>query len=121
VRLRGEAARLLDACAAAGPAERRAAIWNRQLSASAVVLTGAIEISVHGWDISVAHGARRPVPPRLAAVLLSVAPALIGPDSRPGLFAAPIRLPGPVCPGDQLVAFLGRRPHPPDTSAPGRT
>ena len=120
-RLRGEAARLLGACAAAGPAERRVAIWDRELSASAVALMGAIEISVHGWDISVACGARRPVPPGLAAVLLSVAPVLISPDTRPGLFAAPVRLPGPACPGDQLVAFLGRRPNTPDPSAPGRT
>jgi uncharacterized protein (TIGR03086 family) len=120
-RLRGEAARLLGACAAAGPAERRVTIWDRELSASAVALMGAIEISVHGWDIWVACGAHRPLPPGLAAVLLSVAPVLIGPDTRPGLFAAPIRLPGPACPGDQLVAFLGRRPQPSDTSAPGPT
>jgi hypothetical protein len=43
---------------------------------------------------------------------------LIGPDDRPGLFAEPVQLPGPACPGDQLVAFLGRRPRPP--AAPGR-
>jgi hypothetical protein len=63
-----------------------------------------------GWDISVACGACRPVPPGLAAVLLPIAPLLITPGTRPGLFADPVRLPGPASPGDQLVAFLGREP-----------
>jgi uncharacterized protein (TIGR03086 family) len=116
-RLRGQAARLLDACAADGPAERRVAIWDRELTASMVAVTGAIEIAVHGWDISVACGARRPVPPGLATVLLPIAPLLITPGTRPGLFADPVRLPGPASPGDQLVAFLGRQPRPP--AAPG--
>jgi hypothetical protein len=71
---------------------------------------GAIEIAVHGWDISAACGVSRPVPPALAAVLLPIAPLLITPGTRPGLFADPVRLPGPAGPGDQLVAFLGRQP-----------
>ena len=116
-RLRGQAAGLLDACAAAGPAERRVAIWDRELTASVVAVTGAIEIAVHGWDISVACGASRPVPPGLAAVLLPIAPLLITPGTRPGLFADPVQLPGPASPGDQLVAFLGRQPRP--TGTPG--
>jgi len=111
-RLRGQAG-LLGAWAAAGPAERRVASWDRGLTASMVAVAGAIEITVHGWDISVACGDRRPVPPVLAAVLLPIAPLLITPRTRPGLFADPVRLPGPVCPGDQLVAFLGRQPRPP--------
>jgi uncharacterized protein (TIGR03086 family) len=111
-RLRGQAARLLDACATAGPAERQVAIWDRELTASVVAVTGAIEIAVHGWDISVACGARRPVPPGLAAVLLPIAPLLITPGTRPGLFADPVQLPGPASLGDQLVAFLGRQPRP---------
>jgi uncharacterized protein (TIGR03086 family) len=119
-RLRGQAARLLGACAAAGPAERRVAIWDRELTASMVAVTGAIEITVHGWDISAACGARRPVPPGLAAVLAPIAPLLITPATRPGLFADPVRLPGPACPGDQLLAFLGRQPHLPAAPAPGR-
>ncbi len=118
-RLRGQAARLLGACAAAGPAGRRVAIGDRELTASMVAVTGAIEITVHGWDISVACGARRPVPPGLAAVLLPIAPLLITPGTRPGLFADPIRLPVPACPGDQLVAFLGRQPRPPAAPAHG--
>ena len=116
-RLRGQAGRLLDACAAARPAEQRVAIWDRELTASVVAVTGAIEIAVHGWDISVACGACRPVPPGLAAVLLPIAPLLIAPGTRPGLFADPVRLPGPASLGDQLVAFLGRQPRP--TGTPG--
>jgi hypothetical protein len=80
-----------------------------------VAVTGAIEITVHGWDIPVACGARRPVPPvppGLAAILLPIAPLLITPGTRPDLFADPVRLPGPASAGDQLAAFLGRQPRP---------
>ena len=82
-----------------------------------VAVTGAIEITVHGWDISVACGAARPVPPGLAAILLPVAPLLVPPGTRPGLFADPVWLPGPAGPGDQLIAFAGR--HPRLQAAPG--
>lgn len=118
-RLRGQAVGLLAACAASGPAERRVTIGDRELAASMVVVTGAIEIAVHGWDISAACGASRPVPAGLAAVLLPIAPLLITPGTRPGLFADPVRLPGPAGPGDQLVAFLGRRPRLPAVPWPG--
>ena len=119
-RLRGQAAGLLGAFSAAGPAGRRVAIWDRELTVSMVAVTGALEITVHGWDIFVACGARRSVPPGLAAVLLPIAPLLISPGTRPGLFADPVRLPGPACPGDQLVAFLGRQPRPQAAPGPGR-
>jgi len=119
-RLRGQAAGLLGAFAAAGPAGRRVAVWDRELTASMVAVTGAIEITVHGWDIWVACGARRPVPSGLAAVLLPIAPLLITPGTRPGLFADPVRLPGPACPGDHLVAFLGRQPRSQAAPGPGR-
>jgi uncharacterized protein (TIGR03086 family) len=109
-RLRGQAAGLLAACADCGPADRLIAIGDRELTTSMVAVAGAIEIAVHGWDISAACGGSRPVPPGLAAVLLPVVPLLITPGTRPGLFADAVRLPGPAGPGDQLVAFLGRRP-----------
>jgi uncharacterized protein (TIGR03086 family) len=109
-RLRGQAAGLLAACAAARPTEHFVAIGDLELTASMVAVIGAIEVTVHGWDISVACGVPRPIPPRLAAALLPVAPLLITPDVRPGLFADPVRLPGPARRGDQLVAFLGRQP-----------
>ncbi len=85
-----------------------------------VAVTGAIEITVHGWDIWVACAAPRPVPSGLAAILLPIAPLLITPGTRPGLFADPVRLPGPACPGDHLVAFLGRQPRSQAAPGPGR-
>jgi uncharacterized protein (TIGR03086 family) len=106
-RLRGSAGGLLMAVRACG---QRVVIGGRQLTANIVVATAAIEITVHGWDIGVACGAHRPVPVGLATVLLPIAPLLVTPGSRPGLFADPVRLPGSAGPGDQLVAFLGRRP-----------
>lgn len=111
-RLRGQAARLLATSVAAAPAARPVVIGDRELTANMIAVTGAIEITVHGWDISEAVGARRPVPPLLATVLLPIAQLLVTPRARPGLFADPVLLPGPAGPGDQLVAYLGRRPRP---------
>jgi uncharacterized protein (TIGR03086 family) len=109
-RLRRQAASLRYTCAAARTDDRLVTIGDRELTARCVAVTGAIEIAVHGWDISAACGTGEPVPPGLAAVLLPIAPLLIPAGIRPGLFADPVRLAGPACPGDQLVAFLGRTP-----------
>jgi uncharacterized protein (TIGR03086 family) len=109
-RLRVHTAGLLAADAAPGSAEHAVSIGDRELSASLVAIAGAIEIAVHGWDISVACGATRVIPSGLAALLLPIAPLLITAETRPGLFSDPVRLPGPACPGDELVAFLGRQP-----------
>jgi uncharacterized protein (TIGR03086 family) len=109
--LRRQARDLLGACAASAE-EHLVAIADRELTASMVTAAGAIEIAVHGWDISVACGVRRPVPPGLAAALLPVAPVLIPRATRAGLFADPVPVPEAACPGDRLVAFLGRRPRP---------
>jgi uncharacterized protein (TIGR03086 family) len=109
VRLRRETARLL-AGGAAGSAEGTVYIGDRELTASAVTVAGAIEIAVHGWDISVTCGGARVIPSNLAAVLLPIAPLLITAETRSGLFADPVRLARPACPGDELVAFLGRQP-----------
>jgi uncharacterized protein (TIGR03086 family) len=117
-RLRGHAARLLAAWAAAPQAGRLVVIGDRELTARMVAVAGAIEITVHGWDIFAACGIHRPVPQGLAAVLLPIAPLLVTPGTRAGLFDAPVRLDGPACPGDRLVAFLGRDPW--RAAAPGQ-
>ena len=114
--LRRRARDLLGACAAAGAEERLVPIADRELTASMVTAAGAIEIAVHGWDISVACGIRRPIPPALAAELLPLAPLLIPRETRAGLFADPVPVPEAACPGDRLVAFLGRQPRPGGTT-----
>ena len=111
--LHRQTARLLATCAAAGSAPRLVAIGDRELTTNMVALAGALEITVHGWDISAACGARQPVPPGLAAILLPLAPLLITPATRAGLFADPVPVPARASLGDQLVAFLGRQPAPP--------
>jgi uncharacterized protein (TIGR03086 family) len=110
--LRRQARDLLGARAAASAEERLVAIADRELTASMVTAAGAIEIAVHGWDISAACGIPRPIPPPLAAALLPLAPLLIPRATRTGLFADPVPVPGSACPGDRLIAFLGRQPHP---------
>ncbi len=113
--LRDRACRLLAMCAVARPDERLLVVGDRELSVSMTAATGALEVTVHGWDIAVACGSRQPIPPVLAAVLLPVAPLLVRPATRPGLFSDPVPLtePGRSGPGAQLVAFLGREPCPP--------
>jgi uncharacterized protein (TIGR03086 family) len=118
--LHRQTTRLLATCTAAGPAPRLVVIGDRVLTTNMVALTGALEITVHGWDISVACGAGRPVPPGLAAILLPLAPLLITPATRPGLFAEPVPPPAQASLGDQLVAFLGRQPQHRTVVAPGR-
>ena len=112
-------ARLLAACTPATPAGHLVSMGDRELPTKMAVAAGAIEITVHGWDISVACGSRGPVPPDLAVLLLPIAPLFITPGGRTGLFADPVPVPGRACPGDQLVAFLGRQPQGPDP--PGRS
>jgi uncharacterized protein (TIGR03086 family) len=109
-RLRGQAVRLLGTCAAAGPTGRRVAIGDRGLTASMVAVTGAIEITVHGWDIFVACGPAPAGPAGAGGRLAADRPAAdhsrhpAGAVRRPGPAARPSR------PGDKLIAFLGRRP-----------
>ncbi len=110
-RLRYQAAELLRTCAGAAPRDRQVAVGDRHLPASTVALSSALELSVHGWDLHAACGASRPIPPVLAAILLPLAPLLITDQTRPGLFADPVRVPGSAGPGDRLVAFLGRHPY----------
>jgi uncharacterized protein (TIGR03086 family) len=108
--VRAEARALLATCRAAGRHASWIVIGDRALTPAAATVLGAVEITVHGWDVSVACGEMRPIPPDLAAILLAVAPALVTAADRPDRFAAPVKLPAPATSSDALVAFLGRRP-----------
>jgi hypothetical protein len=87
------------------------AVSGLPVPAGLVACTGAVEIAVHGWDISAARDARRPIdpiPPALATRMLGLCPLLVA--GREGLFAGPVKVPAQASPGDKLVAFLGRDP-----------
>jgi len=80
------------------------------MAAELVAVAGAVEVAVHGWDISVACGCRHPIPPTLALGMLSLSPLVVDDGMRQSLFGAPIPVSPLASPSDQLVAFLGRRP-----------
>jgi uncharacterized protein (TIGR03086 family) len=108
--LTGRAARLLWACAEVRGGQEAVIVGDRQLTTSVVAITGAIEVAVHGWDISMTCGDDQPLPSRLATELLPYAALLVPRHTRPGLFADPVLVPRRTSAGDRLVAFLGRRP-----------
>ena len=85
-------------------------IGGHTLTSALVAGTGAIEITVHGWDVARACGRTDPVPPALADELLDLAPLLVACTDRPGRFDRPVPVPPGAAPGDRLVAFLGRQP-----------
>jgi uncharacterized protein (TIGR03086 family) len=80
------------------------------LAAGVMAATAALEVAVHGWDISRACGQRQPIPRALATGLLAVAPVLVPRAGRHPLFAAPVAVAATAGPSDLLTAFLGRSP-----------
>jgi uncharacterized protein (TIGR03086 family) len=92
---------------ATGPPEV-IAIADRCLPPGILAVAGALEIAVHGWDMSQACGQCRPIPALLAADLLEVAPLLVPELGRHPLFAAPVAAATMAGPSARLAAFLGR-------------
>ena len=117
--LQGErAAALLCACYAGGPPERFVVVGGLPLPAGIVACTGAVEIAVHGWDVSAALGRGGSIPPALATRLLAICPLLA--TSREGLFAPPVPVSPEASPGDRLLGYLGRDPGAPPWTRPSR-
>jgi uncharacterized protein (TIGR03086 family) len=109
--LRGQAAQLLCASYCYGGPERFVAVGGLPMPAGLVACTGAVEIAVHGWDVSAARGGgvpQTPIPAWLATRILRLGPLLIA--GREGLFAVPVEVPAQASPGDRLVGYLGRNP-----------
>jgi uncharacterized protein (TIGR03086 family) len=106
--LRDRAANLLFTCYAHHDRGRFVRVGRLPLPAGVVACTGAVEIAVHGWDVSAARGRGRPIPPALATRMLRLGPLLV--TGREGLFGAPVPVSAQASPGDRLVAYLGRNP-----------
>jgi len=106
--LRDQAANLLFACYAHHSRDRFVLVGGLPLPAGIVACTGAVEIAVHGWDVSAARGRGGPIPPALATRMLRLCPLLV--TGREGLFGTPVQVPSAASPGDQLIAYLGRNP-----------
>jgi uncharacterized protein (TIGR03086 family) len=70
--------------------------------------TGALEITVHAWDISQACGQHLPIPDDQAAGLLAQARRLVPRLDREPMFAAPASVPAGSALSDRLAAYLGR-------------
>ena len=106
--LRDRAAELLCASYGYGGPERFVAVGGLPVPAGLVACTGAVEIAVHGWDVSAARGGCSAIPAVLASRMLRLGPLLVA--GREGLFAVPVAVPAQASPGDRLVGYLGRHP-----------
>jgi uncharacterized protein (TIGR03086 family) len=106
--LRDRAAQLLCASYCFGGPERFVAVGGMPIPVGLVACTGAVEVAVHGWDVSAARGGGHPIPAALATRMLRLCPLLVA--SREGLFGIPVEVPAQASPGDRLVGYLGRQP-----------
>ena len=109
--VRDQAANLLFACYSHHGSDRFVRVGDQPLPAGIVACAGAVEIAVHGWDVSAARGRGSPIPPGLATPMLRLSPLLV--TGREGLFGAPVQVPVQASPSDRLVAYLGRIPYNP--------
>ena len=107
---RDRGGQLLDAWTSPGHQRHVIEIAGCPLAASVMAGVAALEVAVHGWDISRACGQRQPIPRALATDLLAIAPVLVPRAGRHPLFAAPVTVQATAGPSDQLAAFLGRAP-----------
>lgn len=100
--------RLLDVWS--GPARRTQIIKVAGQACPAGVVAGvaALEIAIHGWDITQASGHHRPIPPDLALALLAISPLLMPDGNRHPLFASPVAVSNAAGPSERLLGFLGR-------------
>jgi uncharacterized protein (TIGR03086 family) len=107
---RDRACQLLDAWTGPGHQRQVVDIAGCPLAASVTAAAAALEVAIHGWDISRACGQCQPIPRALAIDLLAIAPVLVPRVGRYPLFAPPVAVAATAGPSDRLAAFLGRSP-----------
>ncbi len=82
---------------------------DRRVASSLLACAGALEVAVHGWDVSQATGVREPVPAALARDLLPWVDVLVTDADRPHRFDHPLDGPA-IGPSSRLLRRLGREP-----------
>ncbi len=102
----------LRACSALGAwssqhGDAPVAVGGVLLDAGVLAGAGALEITVHGWDVAQACGLDHPVPASLADALLDVSVDLVTECDR-GTRFGPVRASVSADPAEALLAFLGR-------------
>ncbi|HET6704197.1 maleylpyruvate isomerase family mycothiol-dependent enzyme [Amycolatopsis sp.] len=100
----GRAAAALASAATEVRGRRAVAVDGLPLPCHRLLVVGALEAAVHGWDANRA----RPVPDDLAVRLLAALPSVLDRGTRRGMFAEPVALPPGHPPGVRLLAALGR-------------
>lgn len=84
-------------------------IGGSELQAGLLAAAGALEITVHGWDVGRAVGLDHPIPSALAEDLLSYASLLVSDADRPRRFGPPVPTGTEASAGEELLGLLGRR------------
>jgi uncharacterized protein (TIGR03086 family) len=77
--------------------------------ADAAARAGAIEFTMHGWDIGVARNHDHATPADLANDVWELASSLLSDDARGSNFASPVDVPTDAPASDRLAGFLGRQ------------
>jgi uncharacterized protein (TIGR03086 family) len=102
------------ACALVGPwaTSQRALVelGGRALERETMGQVGALEITLHGWDVGQACNAAQPVPPLLAMDLWPVARDHIADADRPCRVGPALEVSEWPTPQELLLAHTGRRP-----------
>ena len=78
------------------------------LGRDTLAMVGALEITVHGWDVATTVGVDRPIPEDLAARLYPVAMVVVTPEERGTRFAEAVPVPASAPAGVRLLGHLGR-------------
>ena len=86
----------------------RVGVGDLALPSETLVAAAAVEVALHGWDVSATLGEPEPLPEDLARPLLAVARHVVGDDDRAGCFAPPVTPPPAATESQCFLAFLGR-------------
>lgn len=85
-------------------------VGGSELQAGLLASAGALEITVHGWDVARACAMDdHPIPRALAEDLLSYAPLLVSDADRPHRFGPPVPTGADATADEELLALVGRR------------